>query len=172
MTAPYASRQQFEVYRFNPILTVLVPLAALAIQAYLPLKLPFFTLFDLPLLVTIYFGVARRNQVAGLLTGCVIGLFQDGLTHQPFGLYGMAKTVVGYIASSLGLRIDVDNPGSRLLMTISFYVVHQLVYYVAARGLANQALVWRWGHELIAAVANGLLAGVLFMVFDRFRQRA
>ena len=65
----------------------------------------------------------------------IIGLIQDSLTHRPLGLYGMAKTVVGYAASSLGMRIDVDNPGSRLLMGMAFYIVHQLIYFVVARGL-------------------------------------
>jgi hypothetical protein len=37
--------------------------------------------------------------------------------------------------------------------------------------LAIQSLTWRWGHELIAAVANALLAVLLFAVLDKFRQR-
>ena len=172
MASPYSSREQFEVYRFSWLATVLVPLAALLLQAYLPLRIPFFDVFDLPLLVTIYFAVARRSQVSGMATGCIIGLIQDSLTHRPIGLYGIAKTAVGYAASSLGLRIDVDNPGSRLLMGIGFYIVHQLIYFAVARGLAIQALTWRWGHEVIAAVANALLGVVLFFVLDRFRQRA
>ena len=172
MAAPYTSREQFEVYRFNWIVAILVPLMALLLQAYLPLRLPFFDLFDLPLLVTIYFGVARRNQLTGMATGCIIGLIQDSLTHRPLGLYGMAKTAIGYAASSLGLRIDVENPGSRLLMGIGFYILHQLIYFIVARGLAIQSLTWRWGHEVIAGVANALLAVVLFTVLDKFRQRA
>jgi len=172
VAAPYSSREQFEVYRFSWITTIVAPLLALLLQAYLPLRLPFFDIFDLPLLVTIYFSVARRNQLSGMATGCIIGLIQDSLTHRPLGLYGMAKTVVGYAASSLGLRIDVDNPGSRLLMGVGFYIVHQLIYFAIARGLAIQSLTWRWGHEVIAAVANALLAVVLFTVMDRFRQRA
>ncbi len=172
MAATYTSREQFEVYRFHWLAAILVPLVALLLQAYLPLRLPFFDLFDLPLLVTIYFGVARRNQLTGMATGCIIGLIQDSLTHRPLGLYGMAKTVIGYGASSLGLRIDVDNPGSRLLMGIGFYIVHQLIYFILARGLAIQSLTWRWGHEVIAGVANALLAVVLFFALDKFRQRA
>ena len=171
MAAYYSSREQFEVYRFSWITAILVPLMALLLQAYLPLRLPFFDLFDLPLLATIYFAVSRRKPVTGMLTGCIIGLIQDSLTHRPLGLYGMAKTVVGYAASSLGLRIDVDNPGSRLLMGFAFYIVHQLIYFAVARGLAIQSLTWRWGHELIAAVANALLAVLLFAVMDKFRQR-
>lgn len=172
MAAAYTSREQFEVYRFHWITFILVPLVALLLQAYLPLRVPFFDLFDLPLLVTIYFGVARRNQITGMATGCIIGLIQDGLTQRPLGLYGMAKTVIGYAASSLGLRIDVDNPGSRLLMGVGFYILHQLIYFAVARGLAIQSLTWRWGHEVIAGVANALLAVVLFAVLDKFRQRA
>lgn len=171
MTAPAASRQQIEVYRFSVPVALGVPLGALLLQAFLPLRLPFFGNFDLPLLVTIYFGVGRRNQITGLLTGGIIGLVQDSLTHQPIGLYGIAKTVIGYAASSLGVKLDVDNPGSRLLMTFGFYLAHQAMYYAVARGLVGQTLYWRWGHELIAALANALLAVVLFMVLDRFRQR-
>lgn len=172
MAAPYSSREQFEVYRFSWITTFVAPLIALLLQAYLPLRIPFFDVFDLPLIVALYFAVARRNQLSGMLTGCIIGLVQDSLTHRPLGLYGMAKTIVGYAASSLGLRIDVDNPGSRLLMGFGFYIVHQLIYFLVARGLAIQSLTWRWGHEVIAAVANGLLAVALFTLLDRFRQRA
>lgn len=171
MLAPAASRQQIEVYRFSVPVAFGLPLAALLLQAFLPLRLPFFGIFDLALLVTIYFGVGRRNQVTGLLTGAVIGLVQDSLTHQPIGLYGFAKTVIGYAASSLGVKIDVDNPGTRLLVTFGFYLLHQLIYFGMARGLIGQTLYWRWGHELIAALANAALGLVLFMLFDRFRQR-
>lgn len=171
MPGPYAAREQIEVYRFSPAVAVGLPLAALILQAFLPLRMPFFGMFDLPLLITIYFGVARRNQVAGLLTGGFIGLVQDSLTHQPIGLYGIAKTVVGYGASSLGLKIDVDNPGSRLLMTFGFYFAHQLMYYLVASGLAAQTMSWRWAHEVIAGVANAALSVLVFALLDRFRQR-
>jgi len=34
-----------------------------------------------------------------------------------------------------------------------------------------QPVSWRWIHELGSAVANGLLAIILFSVLDRFKQR-
>ena len=171
MSAPTASRGQIEVYRFPFAAALGVPLAALLLQRFLPLHFPATAMFDLPLLVTIYFGVARRNQVSGLLTGSVIGLLQDSLTHQPIGLYGIAKTVVGYAASSLGVKLDVDNPGSRLLMRFGFYLLHQVIYLAVARGLAGETLYWRWGHQAIAALANALLGLVLYAALDRLRHR-
>ncbi len=168
----YTSQDQVEVYRFSFVSTVLVPLIALFLQAFIPLKFPFFMIFDLPLLVVIFFAVARRSQVAGLMTGAIIGLLQDSLTHQNIGLYGIAMTVVGYGASSLGVRIDVENIGARFLGTMFFYLVHEVVYFVVARGMVQANVQWVWSHEMLAALANGLLAVPLFALLDRLKQRA
>ncbi len=171
--AAYVSREreQIQVYKFAWPVAVLVPLFALFFQAFIPARVRFFEIFDLPLLVTIFFAVARRNPIGGLLTGALIGLVQDSLTHLPIGIYGIAKTMVGYGASSLSVKIDVENPGSRLLLTFGFYIGHQAVYFLVARGLVQQTLEWRWGHSLIAGLANALLAVILFAVLDRFKQR-
>lgn len=166
------SREEIEVYRFGPGATVLIPLVALLVQAWFPVHLPFVGIFDLPLLVTIFFAVARRNQVSGMVTGGLIGLAQDALAGLPLGVYGIANTVVGYGASSLGVKIDVENPGSRLLMTMLFYFVHQVIFFLVARGLVNMAVEPRWTHEVARAAANGLMAILLFALLDRFKKSA
>jgi rod shape-determining protein MreD len=164
------SREEIEVYRFGPVASLLIPLLALVIQAFIPLRLHFLSIYlDLPLLVTIFFAVARRSQVAGLLTGALIGLTQDALTHQAIGLYGISKTVVGYGASSLGVRIDVENPGTRLLVTSGFYLVHQGVYFLVARNILGTPMEWLWARTLLAALINGIVSIVLFTVLDRFK---
>jgi len=96
---------------------------------------------------------------------------QDSLTHHPIGMYGISKTVVGYAASSLGVRLDVENPGSRLIMGFGFYLLHQGIYFAVARNLVNEDIPWAWGHTLGAALANGLLAVVLFAVLDKLKRR-
>ncbi len=165
------SREGIEVYRFSIFAAIGVPFLAIFIQASFPLRAGWFAVFDLPLLVTIFFAVARRSPILGTITGCLIGLFQDGLTHQPLGLFGIAKTVVGYAASSIGVKIDVENPGSRLLMTFSFYLAHRAIYQMVGRTMAQVPVPWQWGHELGAALANALLSVVLFALLDRLKQR-
>ena len=172
MPVTYTSQEQVEVYRFSLPAAIIIPLVALFLQAFLPVRMPFFSLFDLPLLVVIFFAVARRSQVAGLLTGSLIGLLQDSLTHQPIGMYGIAKTVVGFGASSLGAKLDVENVGARFLVTLFFYAVHEVVYFTVARGLVKLNLQWSWGHELGGALLNAATAAVLFTLLDRFKQRA
>src|SRR5436853_7585081 len=92
----YTSQEQVEVYRFNLPVAVLVPLIALFLQAFIPSRFPFFAMFDLLLLVVIFFAVARRSQIAGLITGALLGQQQDSRTHRPIGSYGTAKPVVRY----------------------------------------------------------------------------
>ncbi len=165
------SREQIEVHKFHWLVAVFVPALAIFLQSFLPTRLHFLEVFDLPLLVVIYFGVSRRNPLAGLLLGCVVGLVQDSLTREMIGMYGIAKTLVGFTASSVGVKIDVDNPGSRFIMTFVLYLGHQLAYLGIARGLVRQTFAWRWGHEFGAAALNGLLAVFLFVLLDRLRQR-
>lgn len=171
MATTYTSGEQVEVYRFSLPATILIPLTAIFLQAWLPLRFPFFKIFDLPLLVVIGFATARRNPLAGLLTGGLIGIFQDALTHQPIGLYGISKTVVGFGASSLGIKLDVENPGARFLLTIFFYVVHEIVFFIIARGLVGSHMEWSWVHEIASGAANAVLGILVYALLDRIKQR-
>jgi rod shape-determining protein MreD len=168
----YTSGEQVEVYRFSLPVTIGVPLVALIVQAYIPKYFPGFAVYvDLPLLVTIFFAMARRNPVAGLFTGAIIGLVQDMIGSREIGIYGIAKTVVGYGASSLGVKLDVENAGARLLVTLGFYLVHSAVYFTVARGLVNSTLHWNWGPGMLAGLVNAFLGVILYFVLDRFKQR-
>jgi len=167
----YTSGEQVEVYRFGWAATLAIPLGALVLQAFLPIWLPFVRIFDLPLLITIGFATARRSQLAGLFTGGIIGLFQDALTHQPIGLYGISKTVVGFGASSLGIKLDVENAGARFLLTIAFYVIHEIVYFMIGRGMVGLHMEWSWSRELWSGLANAFLGVLLYALMDRVKQR-
>jgi len=167
----YTSREEIEVHKFSWLVSVAVPLAAVFIQVFFPVRVKFLMVFDLPLLVTIYFAVARRKPIAGLITGALVGTLQDAFGHHYIGLNGIAKTIIGFLASSLGVKIDVENPGSRFLMTIGFYLLHQVILAGISVALVGVREPWMWGHTLITALANGLLAVVLFVALDRLRVR-
>ena len=172
MPITYTSQEQVEVYRFSIPVTIGVPLLALFLQAFIPLRFPRFAVyFDLPLLVTIFFAMARRSPIAGLFTGAIIGLAQDMLGHRYLGMYGIAKTVVGYGASSLGVKLDVENAGARLLVTLGFYLVHSAVYFIVARVLVNMTEPWSWLNGIVAGFANAVLGVILYFVLDKFKQR-
>ena len=171
-TRSYTSRRELEQHSFHPAVTLLVPVAAIVLQAMLPRPFPRFIIFDLPLLITIFFAVSRRSPIAGALTGAAIGLLQDSLTGQPIGVNGIAKTMLGYAAASIGLQIDVENVSTRVLMNFGFSLLNSLLLYLIHRRLVGMVdFQLSWGRELLHAVANTVLAIPVFLLLDRAKRR-
>lgn len=161
--------QHIEVHKFHAGSIIGVTLLALLIQAFLPVYFPRTHLLDLPLVVTIYFAFSRRNPSTGLLLGMTIGLIQDSLGRSPVGLFGISKTLVGYLASSLGARIDVENPVSRFGLTIVFFLIHHAAFVTIQRVLLSQPepvfTLTLW----VAAFINAVIAVALFPLLDKLR---
>jgi rod shape-determining protein MreD len=171
-TRSYTSRRELEQHSFPPAVAILVPLAAIILQALLPRPFPRLAILDLPLIVTVFFAVSRRNPVAGTLTGAAIGLLQDALTNQPIGINGMAKSVIGYIAASIGIQVDVENLTTRVLINFGFFLINSFLLYLIDRhllGLTNFHI--QWVHELIRAAINTLVALPIFFLLDNTKQR-
>jgi rod shape-determining protein MreD len=162
-------RHDMGIARYPLLVYVLTPLVALVLQAWLPRLLFGYVWFDLPLVVTVYFALARRDPIQGTLMGAGLGLFQDALTHHAIGVNGVAKTVVGFLAGSVGARIDVEDPTVRLILTFVLSLVSSAIYFLVYRILLGLDLDWNWLIELIKAVINSLIALMLFHLLDRLK---
>ena len=68
-----------------------------------------------------------------------MGVAQDALTHRPMGVIGIAKAVIGYVAASLGVRIDTENHGTRLLLTFLFVLLHNAIDWLLVTASAGRA---------------------------------
>jgi rod shape-determining protein MreD len=163
-----------EVHKFRAGAIIIATLLALVIQTWTPVYISKAALLDLPLLVTIYFGLSRRNPSTGLLLGMAIGLAQDSLSGPtvPLGLYGIAKTIIGYLASSIGARLDTEHPAARFALTGLFFVVHQGLIVLTRRILLAQPEPWFNAHLAVAALVNAVVAVFLFLLLDRLRKRS
>jgi rod shape-determining protein MreD len=171
-THSYTSRRELEQHSFPPAVTVLVPLTAILLQALLPRPFPRLAILDLPLIVTIFFAVSRRNPVAGTLTGASIGLLQDALTNTPIGVNGMAKSVIGYIAASIGIQVDVENLTTRIFINFGFFLLNSfLIFLINRRLLGHADFHILWVHELLRATINTVVALPIFFLLDNARRR-
>ena len=126
--------------RIKPVAMVLVPLAAILFQVYLPRFFQYLSYLELPLLVTVYYALMRRQPIPGLIFGALVGLGQDSLSEQPLGMFGIVKTLVGYFAASVSMRFDVDNPVIQFLLGFFFFFFHEFFHWVLARALLAQAI--------------------------------
>jgi rod shape-determining protein MreD len=164
-------RRDLGVRRYPLLIYALTPLIALVLQAVLPRWLHGYAWFDLPLVVTVYFALVRRDPVQGTLMGAGLGLFEDALTHHAIGVNGVAKTVAGYLAGSVGVRIDVENHTIRLALVFLLSLLCSAIYVFIYRILLGLDLEWSWLAELAKSVANALIGMALYPMLDRAQVR-
>ncbi|HXZ12908.1 MAG TPA: rod shape-determining protein MreD [Candidatus Sulfotelmatobacter sp.] len=165
------SEPNIEVHKFYGGTILFATILALVLQAFVHKFGRWSELVDLPLLVTIYFGVSRRNPATGLFLGGAIGIVQDALSHDnPIGLYGIAKTCVGYLASSIGARIDTEHPIARFGLVFFFFHFHQAILTITQRVLLNRPAAFVSPRLLLDSLVTAAVAVVLFALLDRLRK--
>jgi rod shape-determining protein MreD len=152
MSAYAHAEPNIEVHKFYGGTISVATFLALVLQAFLNKYGAWVGFLELPLLITIYFGL------------------QDAVSHMPIGTYGIAKTVVGYMASSIGSRIDTEHPLARAALIFLFFHVHQAVLTVIERALLDRPVAFFSSKLLIAALINTVAGLLLFPLLDRLRK--
>ena len=158
------------ITRFRPLSWFAVPLLAIWFQVFVPRFIGYISYLELPLLVTIYFSMMRRQPVIGSVFGAAVGLAQDSLSDHYVGMFGMVKTVIGFIAASLSLRFDVESPFLRLVVTFCLFVFHQTAYWAVARFMVGQPVELQLPQTVIQGFLNGLVAVPLYLLLDRLKE--
>jgi rod shape-determining protein MreD len=101
--------------------------------------------------------------------GAAMGLFEDALTHHAIGVNGIAKTVVGFLAASVGIRIEVENLTIRFMLSFGLSLLSSVIYLFVTRFMLGLTVEWSWLAELFRAMGNALIALVLFPLLDRLQ---
>jgi rod shape-determining protein MreD len=122
--------------------------------------------------VVIALYALRGNSLAGLLVGLLIGLLRDSLARGPFGLFGFAGTIVGYVTARLAQRLVIQRP-TGVLAVVSFASVLQQAVVVGLSFLLLPAVevpspLW----IAIQAGACGVLGMAVYVVAGHWRRTA
>ncbi len=163
--------RETRIARFRKWGIIVIPLVAILFQVYLPLFLDFLRFLELPLLVTVYFALMRRNQLGGLFLGATIGLVQDSLSHQPLGIFGIVKTLIGYWAASIGMLLDVEHVLVRFGLCLLFFFAHSLLYWMAGRILLGQTAGFDIQQTFFTGLLNAVVGISLFHFLDKLKER-
>ncbi len=157
--------------RFQVVALVIITLIAIIGKFYLPRLIPNTEWLELPLLLTIYFGLMRRSQISSLFFGAFVGLAEDSLSpaNLPVGMYGITKTLVGYFAASVSMRFNVENPVIRLVLSFFFYFFHAFLYWMMRRALLGQTIPFDPQEALVHGALNSLVSVPLFAILDRLK---
>jgi rod shape-determining protein MreD len=157
--------------RFQVLALAAITLVAIIGKVYLPRLIPNTEWLELPLLLTVYFGLMRRSQLASLLFGAFVGLAEDSLSpaNIPIGMYGITKTLVGYFAAAVSVRFDVESTLIRVVLSFFFYFFHAFFYWIMRRSLLGQIVPFDPQETFVHGVLNAVVAVPLFLVLDRMK---
>jgi rod shape-determining protein MreD len=161
--------------RFQVVALVILTLVAVIGKFYLPRLIPNTEWLELPLLITIYFGLMRHSQIQALLFGAFVGLAEDSLSPanlHPIGMYGISKTLVGYFAASVSVRFNAENSLIRATLCFFFNCFHAFFYWIMRRALLGQVVPFDLQDTLVHAALNAVIAIPLFLVLDRMKVSA
>ena len=156
--------------RFRPIAIVVVPLVAILFQVYVPRFFQYLGFLELPLLVTVYYALMKRQPIPALLFGSAVGLGQDSLSQHPLGMFGIVKTLVGYFAANVSQRFDVENPFIQFVLGFFFFFFHQFFHWILSRALLAQQLEFNLQQTMLFGLLNAVVALPLFVLLDKIRE--
>ena len=144
-------------------------IAVVVIQGILSYRIRVFGYFDLPLILSVYYGFTLGRPVPSVIIGTSIGLLQDSLSNVPMGTNGFSKTLIGYMAATAGSKFDVDLPVTRAIAIFLFtvgdgFIVSILGLMSGAAPNTSYGVIWNW---LVVGVFNALLGMLMFGYHDR-----
>jgi rod shape-determining protein MreD len=125
------------------------------------------TAIDLVLIVVVYIAI-KSGPVTGLLAGTVAGLIQDALSGGILGIYGMAKTVIGFLSGVLGTQFIVTAPLPRFLLVVVATALHAAIFIGLNTLLNLQQVHAAYGSIAGQAFGNAFVGVVAFQMIEWF----
>jgi len=161
-----------EVHKFRAGAIIIATLLALLIQSSFPVHFAKAAILDLPLLITIYSGLAAAILPPDSSWAWSSVCCRTASAAPPFRWGSMASR-----KPSLGISLHRSAPGSirsipprASALTAAFFVAHQGLLVLTRRILLAQPEPWFNMHLFAAALVNALVAVFLFVLLDRLRK--
>lgn len=120
---------------------------------------------DLGLVAVVYLSLTSGPRT-GIVAGTVAGLAQDALTSGMVGIGGLAKTLVGYLAGTLGTAFIIARPLPRFLVFFASTVVELVVVSAFHLLLDPGPSVLPVGGFVAQAFGNAMVGIVVFQLVE------
>jgi rod shape-determining protein MreD len=152
---------------------ILLVAATVFLEGFVPKYWHAFKYVDLPLLVTVYFGL-MRDPILGMMTGYGAGLGGDVApgAGPVVGVGGFSKTLIGFLVATVAVRFSLEGPLVRVLV-IGVSSLANSALFIGLYGLMDQQVTddptpERIGLKIaLEAAANLVFGVVLFWFLDK-----
>ena len=120
-------------------------------------------------LLVIYLS-STRDEIYGACLGTLCGLIQDSFSAGVFGVAGIAKTIMGFLAGFVSKRIDVSSP-SRSFLFIFVLITIELIFWAFLYSfIYSKILNTGKGVIFLQPLITALLGSLLFPQIRRATQ--
>lgn len=121
-------------------------------------------------LIFIYFAI-EKGEVFGSCLGAICGLVHDYFSSGVFGVFGLAKTVSGYLAGYLSKKIDVQ-PFVRNFLFIMILISFELILWALLYSFVIGERVITKGNLLyLQPPATALLGSISFFTLRKLKKK-
>ena len=143
----------------------------LAFLIFLGLKTISFSLiqlFNIFGLIVIYFA-ARKGEIFGACLGAGCGLIQDAFSLGVFGVAGLSKTILGFLAGYIAKKIDVTSYGRNFIFIIILFSVEFLLWAFLSSFVFSERLFLGRTLYSLQPLTTAILGSLLFYVLGKFK---
>ena len=112
-------------------------------------------------LLVIYMS-SSRNEVYGACFGTVCGLIQDSFSLGVFGVAGIAKTIMGFLAGFVSKRIDVSSSWRRFLFIFVLITIELIFWAFLYSFIYSKAINAGKGVIFLQPLITAFLGSMLF----------
>ena len=112
-------------------------------------------------LLVIYMS-SSRNEVYGACLGTICGLLQDSFSLGVFGVAGIAKTIMGFLAGFVSKRIDVSSSWRRFLFIFVLITIELVFWAFLYSFIYSKTLNTGKGVIFLQPLITALIGSLLF----------
>ena len=123
------------------------------------------------LLIWVVYVAVRRGQVEATITGFLVGVLQDAVSMQFFGLGALTKTIAGFVAGYFFNENNTEQTlGSYRFLTVILVssFVHNIIYYgIFLQGIQDSVVPVMLEFSIATSLYTALLSVLPMFTFVR-----
>lgn len=143
-------------------------LAFLLYTALRKISISLIQLFNFFSLVVIYFAMTK-GEIFGACLGTVCGLLQDTFSLGVFGVAGLSKTIMGFLAGYIPKKLDVTPFFRNLLFIFILLSIEFILWAFLSSVIFSQRILIGRTLSSFQPLSNAIFGSFLFLLLRRFK---
>lgn len=117
-------------------------------------------------LLVLYFAL-EEGEIYGAVMGSVGGLIQDSFSIGVFGIAGISKTIMGFLAGYISRQINVVPRIRRFIFIAVMLLLEVVLWMLLYSFVLNEAFYSAKGLLFIQPICTAVLAFIVFPLFKK-----